>query len=100
MNPYIPTEMVTIYRLNNNKLGVVDNVTTNSSVNHRDYQAYEASVTSRLLSGGTLEAGVGCELALNVTAVTAGTKTNSAAATSDQGPSKPASASLTVERAA
>ena len=57
VNPYIPTEMVTIFRLNNNKLGVVDNVTTNSSVNHRDYQAYEASVTSRLLSGGTINVG-------------------------------------------
>ena len=38
VNPYIPSEMVTIFRLNNNKVGVVDNVTTNSSVNHRDYQ--------------------------------------------------------------
>ena len=50
-NPYIPIEMLTIYRLNNNKVGVVDNVTTNSSVNHRDYQSYEASVTSRLTAG-------------------------------------------------
>jgi Carboxypeptidase regulatory-like domain len=57
VNPYIPSEMVTIYRLNNNKVGVVDNVTTNSSVNHRDYQSYEVSVTSRLLSGGTMNFG-------------------------------------------
>ena len=66
VNPYIPTEMVTIYRLNNNKLGVVDNVTTNSSVNHRDYQAYEASVTSRLLSGGTINVGWAMERARRV----------------------------------
>jgi hypothetical protein len=57
VNPYIPTEMVTIFRLNNNKVGVVDNVTTNSSVNRRDYQGYEASVTSRLLSRGTMNFG-------------------------------------------
>src|SRR4030095_2050584 len=56
-NPYIPSEMVTIFRLNNNKVGVVDNVTTNSDVNRRDYQAYEASIMSRLLSGGTINFG-------------------------------------------
>jgi hypothetical protein len=66
VNPYIPTEMVTIYRLNNDKVGVVDNVTTNSDVNHRDYQAYEASVTSRLLSDGVINFGWAMERARRV----------------------------------
>ena len=52
------------------------------------------------LAGGTIEAGTGCEFSLHVTGVTAGAKTNSVAATSDQGPGKPASASIVVERAA
>ena len=65
-NPFDRSEMVTIYRLNNNRVGIVDNVTTNSDVNHRDYQAYEASVTSRLLSGGTINVGWAMERARRV----------------------------------
>ena len=65
-NPYDPSETLTIFRLNNNKVGVVDNVTTNSNVNHRDYQAYEAGVTSRLLTGGTINFGWAMERARRV----------------------------------
>ncbi len=50
-NPYNPAETLTLFRLDPTKVGVVDNVVTNSDVNHRDYQAYEASVTSRLRGG-------------------------------------------------
>jgi hypothetical protein len=32
-------------------------VVTNSDINHRDYQAYEASITSRLTPGGTINFG-------------------------------------------
>lgn len=56
-NPNNPSEMVTLFRLNPAKVGVVDNVASNSAVNHRDYQAYEASVASRLLPGGTINVG-------------------------------------------
>jgi hypothetical protein len=65
-NPYIPSETLTIFRLNNNKVGVVDNVTTNSDVNRRDYQAYEASVMSRLLAGGVINFGWAMERARRV----------------------------------
>jgi hypothetical protein len=60
-NPYDPSETVTIYRLDPTKVGAVDNVTTNSAINHRDYQAYEVSLTSRLLPGGTVNFGWAAE---------------------------------------
>ena len=65
-NPIDPSETLTIFRLNNSSVGIVDNVTTNSDVNHRDYQAYEASITSRLLSGGTINFGWAMERARRV----------------------------------
>jgi hypothetical protein len=65
-NPMDPSETLTIFRLNNSSVGIVDNVTTNSDVNHRDYQAYEASITSRLLSGGTINFGWAMERARRV----------------------------------
>jgi len=55
-NPYKP-ETLTVFKLNAAKVGAVDNVTTNSDINHRDYQAYEASVMSRLTPGGTINLG-------------------------------------------
>jgi hypothetical protein len=56
-NPYNTAETVTLFRLAPTEVGAVDNVTMNSNVNHRDYQAYEASVTSRLTPGGTINFG-------------------------------------------
>jgi hypothetical protein len=55
-NPYKP-ETLTIFRLDPAKVGVVDNVTTNSDVNLRDYQAFETSMTSRFTPGGTISVG-------------------------------------------
>jgi len=56
-NPYNTSEMITIFRLSPAKLGAVDTVTVNSDVNHRDYQAIEASVNGRWTRGGTLNFG-------------------------------------------
>ena len=64
-NPYDTSEMLTIYRLNPGT-NLVDNVTTNSDVNRRDYQAYEASVASRLFTGGTVNFGWAMERARRV----------------------------------
>ena len=65
-NPYDPSETLTIFRLNNSSVGVVDNILTNSEINHRDYQAYEASVTSRLFEGGSINFGWAMERARRV----------------------------------
>ncbi len=66
-NPYDPTETLTIYRLNQNRVGVVDNLITNSDINHRDYSAFEASVNSRVTRGGTLNFGWAAERVRRVT---------------------------------
>jgi hypothetical protein len=50
-NPFDPSETLTLYRLDPAKVGLVDTVATNSDVNHRDYQAFEASVTTRWARG-------------------------------------------------
>jgi hypothetical protein len=66
-NPYNTSETLTIFRLDPGKVGTVDTVTTNSDVNHRDYQAIEASVMSRLIRGGTINFGWAMERVRTVT---------------------------------
>jgi len=56
-NPYNTAETLTLFRLDPTKVGTVDNVTINSDINHRDYQAVEASITSRLTPGGVINFG-------------------------------------------
>ena len=65
-NPY-KTETLTIFRLDPAAVGVVDNVVTNSDVNRRDYQAFEASVSSRLTRGGAINFGWAMERQRRVT---------------------------------
>lgn len=67
VNPYDPTETLTVFRLNNNRVGVVDNLITNSDINRRDYQAFEASVNSRLTKGGNINFGWAAERVRRVT---------------------------------
>jgi hypothetical protein len=45
-------ETITIYRLNTNAVGKVDNLVTNSDINYRDYFGWEASVQTRWGRGG------------------------------------------------
>jgi uncharacterized repeat protein (TIGR01451 family) len=51
------------------------------------------------IGGGTLAAGASCTFSVNVTATSAGVKTNSVTVSSDQGTGNTATASLTVEKA-
>jgi hypothetical protein len=50
-------EQITLYRLDPLQLGRVDTVVTNSEINHRDYQGFEASVNGRWARGGTVAVG-------------------------------------------
>lgn len=56
-NPLGNGEQITLYRLDAAQVGRLDNVVTNSGVNHRDYQGYEASVAGRWGRGGSASAG-------------------------------------------
>jgi carboxypeptidase family protein len=48
---------LTVFNLDPAFQGLVHNVVQNSSINHRDYMAYEGSVQARLTGGGTLLGG-------------------------------------------
>jgi hypothetical protein len=50
-------EMITVFNLNRNRIGLVDNLVTNSSADYRLYNGFELSVQGRLPNGGTVLAG-------------------------------------------
>jgi hypothetical protein len=50
-------EMITVFNLNRNKVGIVDNVVTNSPIDFRRYNGFELSMQGRLPNGGTILAG-------------------------------------------
>lgn len=54
-------EMLTIYNLNRAKQGQVDNVVSNSDVNGRTYNGFEASVQARLPTGAVILGGWSAE---------------------------------------
>ena len=61
--PLQPTETLTIFRLDPARSASWTTSSTNSDVNRRDYQAFEAGMTSRLTRGGTINFGWAMERA-------------------------------------
>ena len=64
VDPELPNgggEVITMYNLNPNKLGAVDNVSTFSDENTRVYNGFEFSVNARLPHGGFVFGGVTTE---------------------------------------
>ena len=60
-HPRLPNgggESITLYNLNANRLGAVDNIVTYSSVNSRQYDGYELNMNGRVLHGATVFGGV------------------------------------------
>jgi hypothetical protein len=66
-NPLDGQETITVYNLNPNKQGLVDNVVRSSNINRRTYNGFEATVQARLLNGGTLAGGWFAERKVSVT---------------------------------
>jgi hypothetical protein len=60
-------ELITIYNLNRARQGLVDNVVTNSEINHRVYNGFEASIQARLPSGAVLLGGWSTERTVSTT---------------------------------
>jgi hypothetical protein len=60
-------ELITIYNLNSARQGLVDNVVTNSGVNHRVYNGFEASIQARLTNGAVLLGGWSAERSVSTT---------------------------------
>jgi hypothetical protein len=56
-NPLNNGEMITVFNLNRDKLGAVDNVQVNSTVNQRAYNGLEGSIQARLPTGGVILGG-------------------------------------------
>lgn len=60
-HPRLPNgggEAITLYNLNPNRLGAVDNIVTYSAVNSRQYDGYELNMNGRLLNGATVFGGI------------------------------------------
>jgi hypothetical protein len=67
LNPLNNQELITVYNLNRNKQGQVDNLVRTSDINRRTYHGFEGSVQARLPNGGTVTGGWFAERTVSVT---------------------------------
>ena len=60
-------QTITVYNLNRNKLGLVNNFDTTSKENRRWYNGYDLSMSARFGNGGNLLTGIGAGATVNLT---------------------------------
>ena len=66
-SPLLNGEIITVYNLNPAKRGLVDNVVSNSDLNRRIYNGFEASIQARLPNGGVILGGWSADRTVSTT---------------------------------